>query len=305
LAAVAVGGCVAAMLALVGRLDPSLLRLQSGRWAAWRLAVGAGFVSQAGLAYESWPSGRATRSSSPGGRWWSRAVALDFLGLGRTGLRTAACGATLVFAGVWLGRAVAAVLGEPGGSPNTWALVAASASVLASVGAGGLTGGLAHVVDDAKSPSSYGVDQGPLAGVHAVAPLSLICVSLAAGAGAGVFLAPRADAFGVFPGPGAWALWPLVVVLVATAVALVAAQVLERAKGASPDALATPMYSPMGDPAPLLRAAWQIWPQLLVMGWGAGCVLAFANLGHPGGSACVAAGAAAVVWWSLRRLRSL
>jgi hypothetical protein len=50
---------------------------------------------------------------------------------------------------------------------------------------------------------------------------------------------------------------------------MVCLNTLDRIGGATPGALDVPMYSPMGDPAPVLRAAWQVRPQLAAAVWGA------------------------------------
>jgi hypothetical protein len=166
------------------------------------------------------------------------------------------------------------------------ATLAAVACVLAAAGIRGLSDGLFHVTEDASSPSSYGVAGWRLLGVHAVMPLagtaSALAIGGALGAGTGVRLLP---------------------VWLATAAALAALNVMERAKGPMPDALYVPMSSPMGDPAPIFRAAWQVWPELASAAWGILIVLVSGSLPPAMGTVAVVGAATALAAGCWPRLR--
>jgi hypothetical protein len=233
------------------------------------------------------------------------------LGARRTPIRLVVALLTLMLAGIWLARAIA---GEFSGAE----VVGGVACLLAGTALKGLADGLHQVVDDANSPSTYGVTVAWLLLVHAVVPLIGGVVSLAIGGIAGLVgwessLAALGDwAGGIVPGSGVDADAGLVLggitlvaFLLVTAVVLAALAVAERAKGASPATLAVPAYTPMGDPAPVMRAAWQIWPQLTACGWGA-LVVWLAGAVQPAIALALPAGLAAlVVFATIRRLHQL
>jgi hypothetical protein len=252
------------------RLDSSLVLLQAERWSAASLAIRSGYFSDAGLAYTACPARSPRRSAGRGRRWWSRAIWLDLLGVARTPVRLAGSLMTLALAGVLLHRVLAAV--ALGASGPGWIALAAATGVLASAGVRGLSDGLRHVAEDASSPSNYGVGVGRLLGAHAVLPSALSFTSLAAGDGLNrlaVLAAPDGPlAVSAAAGAGTAPLAVLAAIWLATGVAMAALNTLERVKGEQPEALYVPAYTPMGDPTPVLRAVWQVWPQLAAAGWG-------------------------------------
>jgi hypothetical protein len=271
---------VAAAPGLLGRLNAAVVRLQAERWSAANLAIRTGYVSQAGLAYEAWPERRVRQITSLGRRWWSRAVWLDVMGVMRTPARMVSAIAMTVLAGIWLTRVV--IPGGLGGFAGV--ALAALMSILAAGGIGSLADGLRHVAEDASAPSSYGVSTTRLFAAHAVVPLVGGLVALALGGllggpiGAAVAVVmgavnaggvpEAAEVGGVAGAAGAQAWMAAVIIWLATVVVLMCLDTINRVRLGAPGLLYTPMSTPMGDPAPILRAAWQIWPQLAAAAWG-------------------------------------
>jgi hypothetical protein len=279
---------------LMNRLDPSLMRAQAGRWSDATMAARAGYASEAALAYEAWPTRRAASLGERGRRWWSRVIWLDLAGLRRTPGRLGAAILATALGGLWLSLAAKAALVD--GPALIWAGVGALACVVCAAGVRGLGSGLRHVVEDAMSPSSYGMTASQLAAAHAVVPVTGSAVGLAVGGCLG----------GVFVGaPTGAVLVGISVVWLATALVLVCLNTLDRVDRGAPAALYGPMASPMGDPAPILRVAWQVWPQLAAAGWGGLDVWALGALPQPNGPVLLAAVAAAVTVASVRHLSRL
>jgi hypothetical protein len=243
-------------------------------------------------------AGSAGCRAWPGRRWWSGVIGLDGIGLLRTPGRLVAALGLAVLGGVWLAEALAgtaAAVGGEGGGMFRPAVLAGLGCVAAGAGASWLSGGLRHLVDDAQSPSTYGVSAAPLAAAHALTPL----VGTALGVGLGGLANCLAGGLsaGIGWAPGLIAVW-------LTAAELVALSVLERAGDASPRAFDVSMYTPMGDPAPVLRAAWLVWPQLAAASWGAGAALAISACPSGLALAAMAVVAALTVRSGLRKLRS-
>jgi hypothetical protein len=258
LAAAGAAACWAAAR-LVDGLDPAVSRLQAERWADAGRAARSGRLSEAGVVYQARATRPARRPAGLGRRWWSRTIWLDCLGALRAPVHLATSTLALMLAGAWLSRALATAWAGSGGL----GLAAAGglAGGLAGAGVRGLAAGVRQAAEDAVAPSAYGVGTGRLLAARAVFPVALG----GAGLGLGDLLNRLAGPAGqILPPVAVWALTWL-----ATAVVMVCLNTLEQIGGSTPGALDLPMYSPMGDPAPVLRAAWQVRAQLAAALWGA------------------------------------
>ncbi|MDR2454024.1 MAG: hypothetical protein LBD51_05675 [Bifidobacteriaceae bacterium] len=254
------GACAAAALiclawaapALARRLWPPVVLGQALAWEAAGLAAASGAAGEALAAYRAAPRRPWGRPLGRRGGWFWAFARADFVALARTPGRLAAGAAGLALAGLALAQAIAAAPANPL-PPGA---LGAAAAVIAYAALGPFTDGLRDWANDLRGPGAFGAPPARLALARLVAPATLGLALTGAGALAGALAGGPASAGWLAAGVVAW-----------TLVAL-AARGRDALRGAPPLRLAAPLATPMGDPAPVILAAWNADAVLLGAGFG-------------------------------------
>ncbi|WP_062383121.1 hypothetical protein [Demequina iriomotensis] len=278
LAVVALGAVASAPMLLAHLRGPELIQ-QARRWESTRVAATTGDLSTAIAGLRAAPTvGR--RWSIVGGRSFVlAAVAADLAAPVRTPMRVLGALIGLGGGGVLLALA-------PGFPGLLAGLASATAALAIYLGLGPWCDGLAHAVVAISAPRLFGVSDGRLVLIRALAPLLggiAVTGAAAVAAGPGDHVATRLG------------------VSAAVVAVLVAVRLDASAKGSPPLFLTTPMVTPMGDLSVFGVLLWVLDAVML-----AGIVgLAALGLGHGSGGAVVClvivAGWAILQWrWRLR-----
>lgn len=228
------------------RLDAETVLAQSLRWRQATAHVRMLDLDQAADTYAPTPHrgrGIPALRASPPLPW--RLLRVDAVATLRTPGRAVTGALALAAAGCLVG--VAAAASAP------W--LSAVAGVVAYTGAGPFADGVRHAAETAAGTAMYGSGDLSFLAAHAVLPLSITALVLAAAATAtgGILAAPI--------GAG-------------VAAGAVGCRVLTALKGPMPIGLLMPVPTPAGDAAALLRLAWALDAVILAAAVGAGVAIA-------------------------------
>jgi len=241
---------------LLDRLDHSVLTAQAARWATAATHAGSMDLSTAASTYTTLPSiGRRLRAIRPGAGLWLTFLRRSAVGAVRTPGRLAGGVVGLSLGGVLIAGAFL-----PSGSP--W-MLGAAAGLVVFMAVGPLTDGVRHVAHVASDLPLYGVSDSRLLAMHAVLPVLIGAIIPTASAVIVAFVT----------GTGMEGV-PLAALLGALAVL---GRVSNALKGPMPPELLTPIPTPMGDLAALVRLVWALDGALIAALCGVGAAQVYSS----------------------------
>lgn len=251
------GALVAAAPVLMNRLGLAELMFHAARWDSATIHVTGMDFSAAAMVYQAPPHrGRRIRAVPSRGLRPAMFLIRDAVGAVRTPGRLIVGVLALATAGAFI--PLAFVPATP-----SWPLGAAAGLILFA-GLGPLTDGIRHAASVAADLPLYGISDEHLLAGHTLFPLAVTVVVLLA-----VVVVCSTVA-----GIGAAA--PIVSALALGLLALIA-RVSNALKGPLPPALLTPIPTPVGDVAAVVRMTWAFDGVLLAASAGAAAALAFAS----------------------------